>query len=129
MTRNDLARRGAHEPLGKLVLTLGAALCTALALGLTSAVAAGPNTPYDLPVTLPSPETSPPVDAAAPYTPTVLSILAQLESSPMTLARIQNVDTLLHDGANTNCHNVGPVGGPWATTRRATRRRRRSRGT
>jgi hypothetical protein len=30
----------------------------------------------------------------------------------MTLAKIQNVDTLLHDGVNTNCHNVGPVGGP-----------------
>ncbi|HEU5213852.1 MAG TPA: glycoside hydrolase family 3 C-terminal domain-containing protein [Gaiellaceae bacterium] len=75
-------------------------------------MAAAPNAPYDLPVSLPAPETAPPVDAAAPYTPTVLSVLAQLETSPFTLAKIQNVDTLLHDGANANCHNVGPVGGP-----------------
>jgi beta-glucosidase len=112
MARNDRTCRGAREPLGRLVLALGAMLFTGLALGLTSAVAAGPNVPYDLPVTLPSPETSPPVDASAPYTPAVLSILAQIEASPTTLAKIQNADTLLHDGVNTNCHNVGPVGGP-----------------
>ena len=112
MTRNERTRARAREPLGKLVLTLGATLCTTLALGLTSAVAAGPNVPYDLPVSLPSSATGPPVDAAAPYTPAVLNVLAQLEASPMTPAKIQNVDTLLHDGANTNCHNVGPVGGP-----------------
>ena len=112
MTRPDRSRTRAHEPLGKLVLALGAVLCTALALGLTSAVAAGPNVPYDLPVALPSPETSPPVDAGAPYTPAVLSLIAQIEAPPITLAKIQNVDTELHDGTNTNCHNVGPVGGP-----------------
>lgn len=112
MARNHRTCHGAREPLGRLVLALGAILVTALALGLTSAVAAGPNVPYDLPAQLPSPATSPTVDAAAPYTPAVLSIIAQLEAPPITLAKIQNVDTLLHDGVNTNCHNVGPVGGP-----------------
>ena len=112
MTRNDRTRSRAREPLGKLVLACGAVLSTTLALGLTSAVAAGPTVPYALPVTLPATTTSPPVDAAAPYTPAVLSLIAQLEAPPLTLAKIQNASTLLHDGANATCHAVGPVGGP-----------------
>jgi beta-glucosidase len=106
------ARPSTGRPLAKVVLALCAALGAFLALGLSAAVAAGPNVPYDLPVTLPSSVSSPSVDATAPYTPAVLSVLAQLEAPPMTLAKIQNVDTLLHDGSNTTCHNVGPVGGP-----------------
>jgi hypothetical protein len=113
MTRNDRTRRGAREPLGKLVLTLGAALCIALAFGLTSAFASG-TVPYTLPVTLPADTTSPPVDAPAPYTPAVLSLIAQLEAPPFTLAEIQNATTLLHDGQNNTCNAVGPVGGPVA---------------
>jgi beta-glucosidase len=30
----------------------------------------------------------------------------------LTLAQIQNADTLLHGGTNNTCHNVGPVGSP-----------------
>ena len=113
MTRHERPAERAGVPLRRLALGTVAAVSIALVLGLTSAVAAGPNVPYDLPVAVPSAAaTAPPVDASAPYTPAVLSIIAQLEAPPMTLAKIQNVDTLLHDGANTNCHNVGPVGGP-----------------
>ena len=112
MTRNDRTRSRAREPFGKFMLACGAVLSIALALGLTSAVAAGPTVPYTLPVTLPATTVSPPVDAAAPYTPTVLSLIAQLEAPPLTLAKIQNASTLLHDGTNTTCHAVGPVGGP-----------------
>ena len=83
---------------------------TALVFGLTAAAAN--VVPYALPVTLPPSTTSPPVDAAAPYTPAVLSLIAQLEARPLTLAKIQNASTLLHDGANATCHAVGPVGGP-----------------
>jgi len=83
-----------------------------IALGLTSAVAAGSTVPYALPVALPASTTSPAVDAAAPYTPAVLSLIAQLEAPPLTLAKIQNASTLLHDGTNATCRAVGPVGWP-----------------
>src|SRR5512143_2539879 len=57
-----------------------------------------PNVPYDLPVTLPSTMSSPPVDQYAPYTPVVLSLIAQLEpSNPPTQAELANADRLLHD--------------------------------
>jgi beta-glucosidase len=93
-----------------------------------------PNVPYDLPVTLPSAQISPPVDGNAPYTPAVLSLIAQLElSNPPTQAELANADRLLHDtGAsvangwlarptpfnpnNVSCHNVGPVLAPIGTT-------------
>src|SRR5215467_13601589 len=112
MTRIDRTRRRVREPFRRFVLTLGAALCLALAVGPSSAVAAGPTVPYALPVTLPATTVSPPVDSAAPYTPAVLSLVAQLEAPPLTLAKIQNASTLLHDGSNTTCNAVGPVGGP-----------------
>src|SRR5512138_2926202 len=57
-----------------------------------------PNVPYDLPVTLPSKLSSPPVDQYAPYTPAVLSLIAQLElSNPPTQAELANADLLLHE--------------------------------
>src|SRR4051794_15477909 len=97
-----------RAPFARGAFALGAALSIALALGLSAAVAAGPNVPYDLPVTLPSSATSPSVDATAPYTPAVLSLISQIEAPPLTLAEIQNADSEVHDGANSTCHNVGP---------------------
>ena len=94
----------------KTFIVFGAAACTALIV-LSSASADVP--PYSLPVSLPSSVASPSVDAAAPYTPAVLSLIAQLEASPSALAQIQNAGTLLHDGASPDCHNVGPVGRPF----------------
>ena len=74
------------------------------------------NVPYDLGAPLPS-DTSPTVDAAAPYTPAVLSLIAQLEpSNPPTRAQLANAGALLHDGPNPSCHNVGPVRAPTGTT-------------
>ena len=94
----------------KTLLALGASSVVALIV-LSSAAADAP--PYSLPVSLPSSIASPSVDAAAPYTPAVLSLIAQLEASPATLATIQNAGALLHDGASPDCHNVGPVGRPF----------------
>src|SRR4029079_982467 len=76
--------------------------------------AAADTPPYSLPVSLPSSIASPSFDAAAPYTPAVLSLIAQLEpTSTATLAQVQNMNTLLHDGPSPDCHNVGPVGRPF----------------
>jgi beta-glucosidase len=84
-------------------------------VGITSAVADAP--PYSLPVVLPSAVDSPSVDAAAPYTPAVLSLIAQLgPSRSPTAAQLANADLLLHDGPNSTCHNVGPVSAPTGTT-------------
>src|SRR5206468_1014930 len=94
----------------KTLFVLGATSVVALVV-LSSASADAP--PYSLPASLPSSISSPAVDAAAPYTPAVLSLIAQLEASPSALAQIQNAGTLLHDGASPDCHNVGPVGRPY----------------
>jgi len=68
-------------------------------------------------VQLPSTKNSPSFDAYAPYTPAVLNLIAQLEpSNPPTQAQLANADAILHDGANSSCHNVGPVGTPAGTT-------------
>src|SRR5438270_2299387 len=107
------------------VLARGLLLCAMLASVLTapgqtfvaqaspvaavSAASAGPaaapntpsNVPYSLPVTLPSTLTSPAVDPNAPYTPAVLSLIAQLEpTNPPTLAQVQNLAALVHDGTS-----------------------------
>ena len=91
-----------------------------LTLGLPSAapsVAGVTNVPYSLPVVLPSPVAAPRVDAHAPYTPLVLSLIHQLEpSNPPTYAELANASLLLHDGPNSSCHNVGPVSAPVGTT-------------
>jgi hypothetical protein len=74
----------------RALVALGGAVIVALATGVSSAAPApaAPNVPYDLPVTLPGLKSSPPVDASAPYTPAVLSLIAQLEgSNPPTQAQ------------------------------------------
>ncbi len=80
-------------------------------------VALADTVPYSLPVSLPATTSSPPVDPAAPYTPLVKSLIAQLlPSDTPTLAQIQNAAKLLHGGANGTCNNVGPVAAPTGTT-------------
>src|SRR5262245_54948396 len=109
-----VGRRGLQPRLVRGVL---AALSIVVlgGVGITSASADAP--PYSLPVALPSAVDSPSVDAAAPYTPAVLNLIAQLEpSNPPTQAQLANADALLHDGPNSTCHNVGPVSGPTGTT-------------
>ena len=108
-------KRIAHRPRMRAkhaLLGLAAAALTAM-IGL--APAAADVVPYKVPVTLQASTSSPSVDAAAPYTPAVLSLIAQLESPPLTAAEIQNATSLLHDGTNNTCNAVGPVGGPAAT--------------
>src|ERR1700761_5315322 len=117
-----------HRRLGRRVsrvlVTLGAAGAVAVSLGVssgqaTSSVSPLPSdnaatsnsfTPFTLPVTtanLPANTTSPAVDPAAPYTPVVVSLIAQLEGGSTTagsipnsvsVADLANADALLHDG-------------------------------
>lgn len=55
--------------------------------------------------------------AAAPYTPAVLNLIAQLEpDNPPTGAELANASILFHGGANTTCNNVGPTAAPAGTT-------------
>src|SRR5690348_2745992 len=114
-------RRRGRGRLLRAFLSVGAAGTVALTLGLTSASSASEDTYSTLPYTpltsLPSSLTAPSVAAAAPYTPAVLSLISQLEStSPPTQAQLANADALLHDGPNSSCHNVGPVSNPTGTT-------------
>jgi hypothetical protein len=105
-----------------LVILFLASLVEATGL---AAAATSTNVPYTLPVTLPAPANSPSFDAYAPYTPAVLSLIAQLEpSNPPTRAELANADEILHGqglpglsgpGIPT-CHNVGPVAAPTGTT-------------
>lgn len=76
-----------------------------------------PNVPYQLPVHLPRAGTSPAVASTAPYTPAVLSLIAQLlPDNPPTQAEVANASAILHGGTNSSCHNVGPTAAPTGTT-------------
>ena len=82
-----------------------------------AAVVTPANVPYALPVTLPKDGSSPTVASTAPYTPAVLSLIAQLlPDNPPTAAELANASMLVHGGVNTSCHNVGPVAAPTGTT-------------
>jgi beta-glucosidase len=84
--------------------------------------------PYSLPVLLPPVKTSPPEDPAAPYTPTVISLIKQLEPhSPPTPAELDIAAALLTthggtyahpEGSNPTCHNLANVNVETPTTPR-----------
>ena len=84
--------------------------------------------PYSLPVALPQARNSPPEDPAAPYTPTVISLIKQLEPhSPPTRSELANAAALLTThggtyahpgGSNPTCHNLANVNEKTATTPR-----------
>ncbi len=86
------------------------------------------HVPYSLPVLLPPVRTSPPEDPAAPYTPTVVSIIKQLEPhSPPTPAELAIAAALLTthggtyshpEGSNPTCHNLANVAVKTPTTPR-----------
>lgn len=99
------------------VITAAAALSIGLGVSGAAPPSTPANVPYDLTAPLPAAKDSPSVDASAPYTPAVLSLIAQLEpSNPPTQAQLANADALLHDGPSPSCHNVGPVSAPTGTT-------------
>ncbi len=78
--------------------------------------------PYSVPVRTPSPETSPAVSSAAPYTPAVMNLIAQLEpDNPPTASEVDNADQMLIGASDPTvsdppCHNVGDNLAPLATT-------------
>ena len=84
--------------------------------------------PYSVPVVLPPVMTSPPEDPAAPYTPTVVSLIKQLEPhNPPTPAELAVAAELLTthggtyahpEGSNPTCHNLANVALKTTTTPR-----------
>ena len=87
-----------------------------------------PSLPYAFPIVLPPIKLSPPEDAAAPYTPTVVSLIKQLEPhSPPTPAELAVAAALLTthggtyahpEGSNPTCHNLANVNVKTPTTPR-----------
>jgi len=84
-----------------------------------AAFGAYPSVPYSLPVALPAPKQSPPEDPAAPYTPTVIRLIRQLEPHyPPTATELTTAAALLTtrggtyahpEGSNPTCHNLANV--------------------
>ena len=84
--------------------------------------------PYSLPVVLPVEKASPPEVRTAPYTPTVVSLIKQLEPhSPPTLSELKAASRLLStqggtyahpEGSNPTCHNLANVNANVVTTPR-----------
>src|SRR4051794_5645933 len=104
-------RRTTDAWVARACLGLATTAC-AVVVGWPAAASADVP-PYQFPVALPAAKQSPAVDAAAPYTPAVLGLIAQLEpNNPPTRAEIANASKLLHDGPSGACHNVGPVSAP-----------------
>ncbi len=132
MLRNQSsARHKVRRRVTRAVLVVGAAGACAVSIAASTGTPAAADTsaftPYTVPVTnalLPAQGTSPSIDPAAPYTPVVVSLIAQLEggnpngtgASAPTVAELADAGTLLHDGSNPSCHNVGPVAGPTSPT-------------
>lgn len=108
--------RKASERFRFVAILMILSMCLTLVAGPSGIAYAGansPNVPYDLPVTLPAAVSSPAVDAAAPYTPAVLSIIAQiLPSSTPTLAQINNANRMLTGATVATCNNTGKNGFP-----------------
>jgi beta-glucosidase len=111
MTTVIRARRTSRRHFARVLVAV-AVMATALTVGIPAATSS--PLPYTLQSSSPAPLASPSVDALAPYTPAVLSLIAQLEPTPgaPTLAQIQNAGRLVHDGTSSSCHNVGPVNAP-----------------
>ncbi len=113
-----------HRVRAVLALLLATLVASNAALAAPPAPTPAPNVPYSLPVTLPGANvTSPPVDPSAPYTPVVMSLIAQLlPSNPPTQAELANASKLLVFGAGSNlgggvpgCYGTGPVLAPSGT--------------
>jgi len=100
----------------RLVLTTAATV--AVVSGLFSRVSAAADTlPYSLPVSFPASVSSPPWDPSAPFTPTVLNLIHQLEpDNPPTNAELNNAATLMHGTNSTVCTAVGSNAAPTGTT-------------
>ena len=116
--------------LGMVACCLAASLLLLHGLDLAAQDASGlkQSVPYSLPVVLPAPKQSPREDSAAPYTPTVVSLIRQLEAhSPPTPTELASAAALLTthggtyahpEGSNPTCHNLANVNVKTATTPR-----------
>ena len=116
--------------LGSLALSVFAPLLLSFAKPVPAQSPSAPSqaVPYSFPVVLPAPTQSPAEDPAAPYTPTVVSLLRQLEPhSPPTPAELVRASALLTtqggtyshpEGSNPTCHNLANVNVKVSTTPR-----------
>jgi beta-glucosidase len=89
----------------RLPLSLG----VSVALLVASPAWTAPLVPYSLPVVTPATANSPRIDPAAPYTATVLSLIAQLEpSNPPNVTELAAASSLLTSRfySNPSCHNL-----------------------
>jgi beta-glucosidase len=113
----DATGRVATPAMASLVV---AALVVAL-LGATAGARSDSIAPYALPVVTPPAKSSPPVDPAAPYTPTVRRLIDQLlpDAQP-TAAQLAAAAQLLssREGSNPSCHALAESVAPLATTPR-----------
>jgi beta-glucosidase len=127
--------RSSSMRAARAVTTRASAVCALAATTLLAGAwpAAGDPLPYRLPVTLPRTVSSPPMAADAPWTPTVKSLLHQLEPNQpdpehdatiaptTTIDQLINADKVLYlTGLNnigpTGCTTVGYVDAPTGTT-------------
>src|SRR5436305_14259568 len=111
----------------------GVLIGLAVALG-TPPVATADPAPYSLPAGLPAPGTSPATASDAPFTPTVVNLLKQLEPSQpdpvhdampapgTTPMQLQNAATILHGIATVplaseseTCNTIGGNNAPTGT--------------
>lgn len=104
-------------------------LClNAVGLAAQASTPMSQNVPYSLPVVIPPSRQSPSEDPAAPYTPTVVSLIRQLEPhNPPTATELANAALLLTthggtyahpEGSNPTCHNLANVNVKTITTPR-----------
>jgi beta-glucosidase len=110
--------------------TVGLFLLHSDAIAAQARSAVSPTVPYSVPVKIPAPRKSPPEDPAAPYTPTVVSLIRQLElHNPPTAAELARASILLSThggtydhpkGSNPTCHNLANVDLKTITTPRIT---------
>ena len=127
MTRKGRAHRLRHADGRTRALVAAAAVASIM--GLASPVCAvADSAPYPLPGDLPAALSSPPVDPSAPFTPTVVSLLRQLEPSQpdpvhdaspapgTTPAQLNNAIALLHGTNSSTCTSVGSNAAPTGTT-------------
>jgi beta-glucosidase len=104
-----MATRGtAAEAYAASIMRPGRICVCSLAMLLCAAPALADRLPYRPLTGLPHTVSSPPFASAAPYTPLVKSLIAQLEpTNPPTPAELLNADELLHGTSSSLCTTVG----------------------
>ncbi len=120
---------GARRRVARFAVSFVAAVVLAASAGLVGTSPAAADDPgYALPVQLPAPVSSPPWDGRTIYTPTVISLLAQLEPAQTdprhdttvdpstTIKQLANAGALLSGASPYSCTGPGRNHPPTGTT-------------